>query len=191
MAGKKIKEMTLKNKVPVRPQKNWAKALSKEELIKLIREGQTLSKCKFKLVLLQGIDSKGQYQSRDRWAALMNIETKDLSLLKKISKSNFFLLMIREGVCHTAIQNFKDKFKEIQVCLDLSEFSDFLNVNKKIVLDELLRLSKKHSNFVPLVQACKYIKKQLNKEIRNYDEFLYLGKMMDEPYQKNNDINNK
>ena len=73
----------------------------------------------------------------------------------------------------------------------MSKFSDFLNFHRKIVLNELLRLSKTHANFIPLANACKYIKKKINKEIADYGDFLYLGKMMGEPARKNKDFNNE
>ncbi|KKO74472.1 hypothetical protein AAJ76_6800017741 [Vairimorpha ceranae] len=191
MAEKKIKENSLKNKAPVRSQKNWAKGNSKDTLKKMIQEGTRLSDCKFKLVLMYGLNPRGQHQSRDTWAALMEIETKDLPLLKRMPDSDVFLLMVRENVCQKAIKNFKESFKEIHICEDMSEFSDFLNFNRKIVLDELLRLSKTHAKFIPLANACKYIKKKINKEIADYGDFLYLGKMMGEPARKNKDFNNE
>ena len=157
----------------------------------MIQEGTRLSDCKFKLVLMYGLNPRGQHQSRDTWAALMEIETKDLPLLKRMPDSDVFLLMVRENVCQKAIKNFKESFKEIHICEDMSEFSDFLNFYRKIVLDELLRLSKTHAKFIPLANACKYIKKKINKEIADYGDFLYLGKMMGEPARKNKDFNNE
>ena len=121
----------------------------------------------------------------------MKIETKDIPLIKKIPNSDVYLLMIRDSVCQMAMKNFKNVFEEIQICADLTVFTEFLNLNKKIVLDELLRLSKTHKNYVPLAQACKYINKKLNRKIVDYDNFLYLGKMMDKPARKNKDIENE
>ena len=88
MASKKNEMKSQERKGPVRSQKNWAKELSKEALIKLIKEGKSPSNCKFRFALISGLDLKGQHQSRDTWAALLEIETKDLPLIKKFNDSD-------------------------------------------------------------------------------------------------------
>ncbi|EQB61017.1 hypothetical protein NAPIS_ORF01409 [Vairimorpha apis BRL 01] len=127
------------------------------------------------------ITNKNTFQVLDIWATLMKIETKDIPLIKKIPNSDVYLLMIRDSVCQMAMKNFKNVFEEIQICADLTVFTEFLNLNKKIVLDELLRLSKTHKNYVPLAQACKYINKKLNRKIVDYDNFL-ISKMNKCPF---------
>jgi hypothetical protein len=60
---------------PDRPRKNWAKDLLKEDLVKMLLEGKSSSDCKFKFVLLRGLDLQGKHQSMDIWAALTEVET--------------------------------------------------------------------------------------------------------------------
>lgn len=191
MATKKVENKSQERKGPVRPRKNWAKELPKEALIKLIREGKSPSNCKFRFTLISGLESKGQHKSRDTWAALLEVETKDISLVKRFNDSDVILLMIRENVCQKAIRNLKDNMGEIQVCDDVSLLTSFLLARKNIVLEELLRLSKTFKNFIPLVEACKYIKKELNKEKPDYGSFTYLGKKMGEPARESKDFNNE
>lgn len=60
---------------------------------------------------------------------------------------------------------------KVEVCSEEGAFTNFISFNKKIVLDELLRLSKAQKKFVLLVNTCRYIKKELNKDRLKYGAF--------------------
>ena len=129
--------------------------------------------------MIYGEDSREQHQSRDTWAALIEVEAKDLPLLKRFDNSDVYILKIRENVCQRALEKFKKSFKEIEVCTEDVAFTDFVSFNKKIVMSYWD--SKAHKNFVSLVNTCRYIKKEYNKDRLNCGAFLYLGKMISEP----------
>ena len=90
--------------------------------------------------MIYGEDSREQHQSRDTWAALIEVEAKDLPLLKRFDNLDVYILMIRENVCQNALAKLKKSFKEIEVCIEEEAFTDFVSFDKKIVFDELLRL---------------------------------------------------
>jgi hypothetical protein len=57
-----------------------------------------------------------------------------------------------------------DAFKSIQYCDDEKKFKEFIIAKKVVLLDEPKRLSGMLKKFIPLTQACKYIKNKLCKE---------------------------
>lgn len=105
------------------------------------------------------IDTRGPHQRKDTWAALMEIESGDLPILKRVADTEVFLLMIRENVCRRALKMLKEAFTEREFWMDKENFVSFISEHKKIVLDELQRLSITKKNYIPLVKACGYIKK--------------------------------
>ncbi|WUR03045.1 ATP-dependent RNA helicase [Vairimorpha necatrix] len=191
MAKKESQEKSGKKINPVQPQKNRAKGLSKEALIKIIRGGCPISKCKFKFVLVGGLGVWKEHQARDAWAALLTIERKDIPLLKQFRDEESILLMLREGTCERAVKNLLDEIPEAYVCNDETFMVDFLKSKKDLILEELLWVSRINKNFIPLTEACKYIKKNLGSENLAYKNFIYLHSMMGEPARKMKDSKNE
>ncbi|WUR02106.1 uncharacterized protein VNE69_01047 [Vairimorpha necatrix] len=81
--------------------------------------------------------------------------------------------MVREGVCQETKDKIKEVFDGVYICDDKILFVSFILSNKKVINEEMVRLSNTYKKFVPLVKACKFIKKQLNREMPDLDSFIY------------------
>lgn len=174
---------------PARPRKNWAEGLPKEDLIKMIIEGKSPLDCKFKFVLLRGINLQGKHQSKDIWAALTEVRTGDIPLIKKFTDSEATLLLIRENVCQKATDNLVAAFKDVVFCDSSEKLFEFCISKKQLILDELKRLAEMKQNFIPLVKSCKYIRKALNKTNSIPEEIMFVRKNLGEPALENKDLN--